>query len=71
MTHHLTKDYEDNDFEEASKGRFLVGTEDVIDIDEVLKCRERIPGSEATPTENNSHAADGSPRPRVHTAAKH
>ena len=27
-----TRDYEDDDFEEVSKGRFLVGTEDVIDV---------------------------------------
>ena len=66
-----TRDYEDTDFEEVSKGHFLVGSEDVIDVDEVLKCREGIPGWEATPTKNNSNAADGSPRPRVHTAAKH
>ena len=66
----MSSSYEDNDFEEVSKGRFLVGTEDVLDVDEVSKCREGIPGWEATPAENNSHA-DGSPRPRVHTAAKH
>ena len=65
------RDYEDDDFEEVSKGRFLMGTEDVLDVDEVPKCREGIPGWEATPTENNSHAADGSPSPCVHTAAKH
>ena len=66
-----TWDYEDDDFEEVSMGRLLVGTEDVLDVDEVLKCREGIPEWEATPTENNSHAADGSPSPRVHTAVKH
>ena len=60
------RDYEDDDSEEVSKGRFLVGTEDVIDVDEVSKCREGIPGWKATPTENNSHAADGSPMPRAH-----
>ena len=38
------RDYEDDDSEEVSKGRFLVGTEDVIDVDEVSKCREGIPG---------------------------
>ena len=37
------RDYEDDDFEEVSKGRYLVGTEDVLDVDEVLKCREGIP----------------------------
>ena len=65
------RNYEDDDLEEVSKNRSLVGTEDTIDIDEVLKCKEGIPWWEATPTENNSHSADGSPRPRVHTAAKH
>ena len=65
------RDYEDDDSKEVSKGRFLVGTEDVLDVDEVPKYREGIPGWDATPTENNSHAADGSPRPHVHTAAKH
>ena len=66
-----TRHYEEDDFEEMSKGRVLVGTEDVLDVDEVSKCREGIPGWEATPTKNNSHTADGSPRPHVHTAAKH
>ena len=37
------RDYED-DSEEVSKGCFLVGTEDVLDIDEVPKYREGIPG---------------------------
>ena len=64
-----TRDYKEDDFEEVSKGCFLVGTEDVIDVDKVSRCREGIPRWEVTPTENNSHAADGSPRPRVHTAA--
>ena len=39
-----TQDYEDDDFNKVSKGRFLVGTEDVLDVDEVSKCREGIPG---------------------------
>ena len=37
------QDYEDDDFDKVSKGRFLVGTEDVIAVDEVSKCREGIP----------------------------
>ena len=39
-----TRDYEDDDSEELSKRRFLVGIEDVIDVDEVSKSREGIPG---------------------------
>ena len=66
-----TRDDKDDGLEEVSKGCFLMGTEDAIDVDEVSKCREGIPRWKATPTENNSHAADGSPRPCVHTAAKH
>ena len=60
-----TRVYEDNDFEEVSKSRFLVGTADVIYVDEVSKWREGIPGWEATPTESNLHSADGSPMPRA------
>ena len=56
-----TRDYEDDDFEEVLKGHFLMGAEDVLDVDEVSKCREGIPAWKATPTKNNSHAADGSP----------
>ena len=37
------RDYEDDGFEEVSKGRYLVGTEDVLDVDEVSECREGIP----------------------------
>ena len=37
------RDYEDDDLEEVSKGRYLVDTEDVLDVDEVSKCREGIP----------------------------
>ena len=33
-----TRDYEDDDFEEVSKGRFLVGTEDVLDVYELSIC---------------------------------
>ena len=34
-----TRHYEEDDFEEMSKGRFLVGTDqDVLDVDEVWKC---------------------------------
>ena len=36
------QDYEDDDSEELSKGRCLVGTEDVIYVDEVSKCMEGI-----------------------------
>ena len=61
-----TRDYEEDEFKEVSKDRFLVGTEDIIDVDKVSRCREGIPGWEATPTENNSHAADGSPMPHAH-----
>ena len=38
------RDYKDDDSEEVSKGHILVGTEDVMDVDEVSKCREGIPG---------------------------
>ena len=38
-----TGDYKDDDFEEVSKGRYLVDTEDILDEDEVSKCREGIP----------------------------
>ena len=63
-----TRDYEDDNFEEVSKGRFLVGTEDVLDVDEMSKCAGKGSLGGEPPTENNSHAADGSPIPRVHTA---
>ena len=38
-----TGDYADNDFKEVSKGRYLVDTDDVLDEDEVSKCRGGIP----------------------------
>ena len=38
------QDYKDDDFVEVLKGHFLVGTEDVLDVDEVSKCRVEIPG---------------------------
>ena len=43
------RDYEDDNFEEVSKSRFLVGTEDVIGVDEVSKCREGFPDRKPHP----------------------
>ena len=41
------RDYQDDDFEvigiEVSKGCYLVGTEDILDVDDVSKRREGIP----------------------------
>ena len=66
-----TRDNEDDDSEEVSKGRFLVGTEDVLDIDEVSKCARKgsLDGKPLPP--KTIHMLLMGLQCHVHTAAKH
>ena len=56
-----TQDYEDDDFDEVSKGRFLVGTEDVIDVDEVSKGRFLVGTEDIIDVDELSKCSEGIP----------
>ena len=66
-----TQDYEDDDFKEVSKGRFLVGTEDVLDVDEVSKCAGKGSLDWKPHPPKTIHMLLMGLQCHVHTAAKH